>query len=75
MKINKKYNFEKHMRQVNAGGFNDKSVSSIPYELIFMEMQPSLSGGSAISKLGEVRYSEINPGIDNFLNNIGKTSI
>ena len=75
MKINNKYNFEKNMRLVNAGGFDETGVNSTPYELIFMEIQPFWGWGSNISKLGEVRDGEINPGIDKFLNNIGKTRI
>ncbi len=57
---------------INAGGFNVKGLYITPCDL-------SSTGGTAtlwergrnILKLGEARYSDTNPGIDDFLNNIG----
>ena len=54
---------------VNAGGFDVIDVKSTSRYLRFMEGVTLLGGGSNNPKLGEARYSDINPGIDDFYEN------
>lgn len=68
--------FRKSFKNVNAGGLDVKGGYSMPYDLSFTEGVTLLGGGSNIPKLGEARYSDINPGIDDFMNSLkSKTKI
>ncbi len=66
----KKYeenNFIIILKNVNAGGFDVKGDYSKPYDFSFTEGKTHLGGGSNVPKLGEARYSDINPGIDDIV--------
>jgi len=63
----KRQDFIKSFKNVNAGGFDVKGDYSMPYDFSFTEGITLLGGGSKIPKLGEARYSDINPGIDDFM--------
>jgi len=60
--------FRKSFKNVNAGGFDVKGDYSMPYDFSFTEgVTLFWGGGSNIPKLGEARYGDISPGIDDFI--------
>ncbi len=59
--------FQSFIKLVNAGGFDVMDVYGTSCSLIFTEGITLFGGGSNNPKLGEARYSDINPGIDDFI--------
>ena len=59
--------FQSFKKLVNAGGSDVMDVQGTSCYLRFTEGITLLGGGSNDPKLGEARYSDIGPGIDDFL--------
>lgn len=60
--------FKSYDKLVNAGGFDVKGLYFMPCDINSTGGATTpLGGGNHIPKLGEARYSDINPGIDDFL--------
>lgn len=64
--ISKKNGFVGFNKLVNAGGSDVMEVPRTSCYLQFMEGVTLLGGGSMNPKLGEARYSDISPGIDDY---------
>lgn len=59
--------FKSYNILINAGGFDVKGLNIIHCDLSSMSSAtPLLGGGRNIPKLGEERYRDKNPGIDDF---------
>ena len=58
------FSFKSFKKLANAGGLDVIDVKNTSRYLRFTEGTTLLGGGSNSPKLGEARYSDINPGID-----------
>ncbi len=59
--------FKSYEKLVNAGGFDVKGMNIMLCDLSSKNSAaPLLGGGRNIPKIGEERYSDKNPGIDDF---------
>ena len=63
------FGFKSFKKLVNAGGLDVIDVKSTSRYIRFTEGVTLLGGGINNPKLGEARYSDINPGIDDYYEN------